>query len=219
MKKIVSLLIVSVLLLAPLTALAGGKAGAPSTDDVLLIHEVNIEGFRPPVIGSTPEYSYTLHVDEDLPYFIVYQYWHDNTLGSDMFDEQTPFLANHTYSIGCILAARDDCEFAEDCVFAFNGDPGLFDPEFFHEYYLWDNTYVVQTVAVAPISGETLPGDVNGDGEVAITDSLLALRAAMGLMELETGPAEAADVDGDGSVTLTDALTILRAAMGLAVLD
>ena len=215
MKKIVSLLIVSVLLLAPLAALAEGGAKAPSADDIELIHEVNIEGFRPPVIGSTPEYSYTLHVDEEMPYFIVYQYWHDNTTGADMFVEQEPFLADHMYSIGCILAARDNYEFAEDCVFAFNGDPNLFDPEFFHEYYLWDNTYVVQTVAVAPVSGETLPGDVNGDGSVTPDDALMALRAAMGLVSLDEAQTAAADMDLDGNVTLTDALLILRRAMGL----
>ena len=31
---------------------------------------------------------------------------------------------------------------------------------------------------------ELIPGDVNGDGEVTVADALLALRASMGLIEM-----------------------------------
>lgn len=216
MKKLTALFLAAVLLLAPLSALALGRTDEQARDGV--ISEVNIEGFVPPVIGSSPEFSYTLHVDEEMPYFIVYQYWHDNTAGCDMFIEQEPFLEDHMYSIGCILAAREGYVFAEDCVYCFNGDPELFDPEFFHEYYLWDETYVVQTVAVAPVPEipDFTPGDVNDNGEIDLTDALLALRGAMGIIELPPAMTMAADVSGDGEVTLEDALRILRFGMGIA---
>ena len=54
-------------------------------------------------------------------------------------------------------------------------------------------------------------GDLDGDGEVTVSDALRALRMAAQLVD----PDEAADVDGDGSVTVSDALAILRVAVGL----
>lgn len=60
-----------------------------------------------------------------------------------------------------------------------------------------------------------LPGDVDGDGEVTVADALLALRASMGLVELNDEQQAAANVDGDEEITVADALLILRASMGL----
>ena len=54
-------------------------------------------------------------------------------------------------------------------------------------------------------------GDLDGDGEVTVSDALRALRMAARLAEAD----DAADVDGDGEVTVSDALAILRAAVGL----
>ncbi len=59
------------------------------------------------------------------------------------------------------------------------------------------------------------PGDVDGDGDVTVTDALLAMRGALGLMELDDAQYSAADYDGDGEVTVTDALLIMRTALGL----
>ena len=58
-------------------------------------------------------------------------------------------------------------------------------------------------------------GDIDGDGEVTAADALLALRTAMGMMELTEAQFEEADVDGDGEVTAADALLILRASMNI----
>ena len=59
-----------------------------------------------------------------------------------------------------------------------------------------------------------VPGDANGDGAVDVTDALLALRYAMGLVD-ELPDLTAADMNGDGTVDMTDALAILRTAMGI----
>ncbi len=75
-----------------------------------------------------------------------------------------------------------------------------------------------ETVIIARFTGgevEPVVGDIDGDGETPVSDALLALRAAMELIELTPEQAEAADVNGDGAVTLVDALLILRSAMGL----
>lgn len=59
-----------------------------------------------------------------------------------------------------------------------------------------------------------LLGDADGDGEVTVTDALLTMRFAMGILESLPCP-ENADYDGDGEVSVTDALLIMRLAMGL----
>lgn len=58
-------------------------------------------------------------------------------------------------------------------------------------------------------------GDVDGDGDVDVSDARAALRAAVGLETLTSDAEKRADVDGDGKVTVADAREILRKAMGL----
>lgn len=77
------------------------------------------------------------------------------------------------------------------------------------------------TVTVVISGGSDVPpepvvtmGDVNGDGTVDVSDALLVLRFAMGIIDELPVPA-AADVDASGGADLGDALLILRAAMGL----
>ena len=53
-------------------------------------------------------------------------------------------------------------------------------------------------------------GDVDGDGNVNVTDALTALQAAVGKISLSDEAKTAADVDGDGKITVTDALLILQ---------
>ena len=58
-------------------------------------------------------------------------------------------------------------------------------------------------------------GDVDGDGEITVADALAALRASVGLAELESAAFNAADADRDGVITVSDALRILRVAAKL----
>ena len=68
-------------------------------------------------------------------------------------------------------------------------------------------------------SGETppegIPGDVDGNGSVTVSDAIMALRCAMGIMTLTPEQFARADMDGSGTVTVSDAIMILRKAMGL----
>ena len=66
-----------------------------------------------------------------------------------------------------------------------------------------------------PPPPQIMPGDVSGDGSVDVTDALLALRCAMGIVQLEGDALTAGDINGDGYVRVEDALTILRLAMGI----
>ena len=58
-------------------------------------------------------------------------------------------------------------------------------------------------------------GDVNGDGEVSVSDARGALRAAVGLDTLEGAYLNAARVNGSTEVAVSDARSILRAAVAL----
>ena len=69
-------------------------------------------------------------------------------------------------------------------------------------------------------NNEELIGDMDGDGEITVSDALRALRIAAGLdvatATKGTRSAILGDIDGDGAVTVADALAILRVAAKLA---
>jgi hypothetical protein len=54
-------------------------------------------------------------------------------------------------------------------------------------------------------------GDINGSGNIDISDVILCLRMAIGL---DTPVLETADVNGDGVVDISDVIMILRLAVG-----
>ena len=68
------------------------------------------------------------------------------------------------------------------------------------------------------LGDEFIPGDVNGDGNADIADSLFVARADAGLATLSDAQKKAADVNGDGSADIADALFIARVDAGLAKL-
>ncbi len=60
-----------------------------------------------------------------------------------------------------------------------------------------------------------LVGDVDGNGVVNVTDALLALRHAMGVIMLDAEQVARGDVDGNGVVNATDAIKIMRIALNV----
>lgn len=59
-------------------------------------------------------------------------------------------------------------------------------------------------------------GDVDGDGEVTVTDALASLRMAIDPKEYYDSEKRLADMDGDGEATVSDTLRIMRRAAKLA---
>lgn len=53
-------------------------------------------------------------------------------------------------------------------------------------------------------------GDVDGSGEVTVTDALFALRHAMGIITLDMSAQLRGDQNGDGRIDSTDSILILR---------
>lgn len=58
-------------------------------------------------------------------------------------------------------------------------------------------------------------GDLDSSGSVNAADAILALRHAMGMIELAEAQIRCGDMDENGSVGVSDAVAILRLAMGL----
>ncbi|MBQ9557948.1 MAG: hypothetical protein IJU94_05010 [Clostridia bacterium] len=64
-------------------------------------------------------------------------------------------------------------------------------------------------------AGETLIGDIDADGEITVSDSLLTMRAAAGLYDYSAGEVPVYDVTGDGAVGADDAVGIMRCSLGM----
>ena len=58
-------------------------------------------------------------------------------------------------------------------------------------------------------------GDVDGDGVVRVSDAVLIMRCALGLIEFTPEQILCGDVDGDGFVKVADAVMVIRIALGL----
>ena len=76
--------------------------------------------------------------------------------------------------------------------------------------------YAMSTVYPELKDAVSLKGDVDGDGEVGVTDALASLRMALEPKEYYDSEKRPADIDGDGEVTVSDTLRIMRRAAGLA---
>ena len=61
-------------------------------------------------------------------------------------------------------------------------------------------------------------GDVDGNGKISASDARLALRAAVGIIQLSGFVFQAADANRDGKITASDARVTLRAAVGMETL-
>ena len=57
---------------------------------------------------------------------------------------------------------------------------------------------------------------MDGDGAVRVSDAVLIMRYALGLIEFTPEQILCGDVDGDGFVKVADAVMVIRIALGLA---
>ena len=78
-----------------------------------------------------------------------------------------------------------------------------------------DGNVTARTFEITVVSAR-VRGDLDGDGEVTVSDALAALRIAARLTESTPDKLAAGDADGDGDITVVDALAILRVALKLA---
>lgn len=87
-----------------------------------------------------------------------------------------------------------------------------------------DGVYILQVTGVNKessvvfrIVGEDnkLSGDLDGDGEVTVSDALIALRVTARISQPDGNILQLADLDGDGEISVSDALAILKIAAGI----
>ena len=76
-------------------------------------------------------------------------------------------------------------------------------------YYPYD--YIARFTASTPGG----IGDVDGDGVVRVSDAVLIMRCALGLIEFTPEQILCGDVDGDGVIKIADAVMVVRIALGL----
>lgn len=78
-------------------------------------------------------------------------------------------------------------------------------------YYEW---YSLSS-AVKVETENYVPGDMDGDGSITVSDALAALRIAAKLVAETPEAIAIGDIDGDGKIAVNDALAILRVAAKL----
>ena len=140
--------------------------------------------------------------------------------------ERTYTLASHNYMLlnqgdGFAMFGRNNVNLLLENVMIDNAVlinyiqsmPG--NDQYEHVVQGYENPYGEGRIVIIAYDEPAEVGDVNGDGVIDVRDALLAMRAALELVELPEANLAAADINGDGSVTLTDALIILRTALGL----
>jgi hypothetical protein len=59
----------------------------------------------------------------------------------------------------------------------------------------------------------SVPCDVNGDGQVDLADAILSLKVLTGMLPDNINPA--ADVNGDGKIGMAEVICILQTVAGL----
>ncbi len=178
----------------------------------VIIDEIEINDFEIPVYGANPDFDFT--VPEGAHYFIEDVGWtvYDPETGDtamapeDVFDNP-----NATYYAVIILGCEEGYDFPDEAIVMINGETALVDFSFGYEgeYYIATVDFTVEE----PVIG--ILGDVDLNGTVEVADAILALRYAMGLVELTDEQLAQMDVDGNGEYNLIDATLILRYAMGL----
>ncbi len=182
----------------------------PTEQEPVIIDTVYVNGFEvPPVEGENPFDHLNLVIPDGEPYTLDMSAWYNE----DSFFLQTDaFEAGGHYSVAFQLIPNEGYAFAEEVTIILDGgDVGV------SEYvYCYADHLLVYTIPYECVPATSaILGDVDLDGDVDVNDAILAMRYAMGLMDLTEEQLAQADVDGDGDYDLVDATLILRYAMDL----
>ncbi len=214
MKRILALAAALLMLLSTLLCAPRFTVQAEEDRDIV-ITDAYLVGYRAAVAGHTPGDTHYLEPAEGEHFIVVYDYWYDNTNDAPMYNEDVLFVLGNSYSTGAMLFPDEGYRFADDVTFYINGTTELVDPEWTFHHPTFELDWFVQGIGLPCVPYDRVPGDVNGDGEVQVTDALMALRGAIGVVELTDEEIFAADMDGDELINVVDALTIMRIALGI----
>ncbi len=211
-KRLIAL--ISALILTAISVLAPA-ARAEETEPVVL-DTIEILGFTEPAWGAAADFE--VSVPEGAHYYVDYTNWFWYIPGGEtgMLPSDGAFtLENACYYQEFEIWPEEGYTFADDVLVYINGSAELVDRAV---WSLSSPYFLVDTIDFTVHGPAALPGDADLNGEVNVSDALIVMRAAMGLMELEPAALEAADVNASGEADMADAVSILRAAMGLVEL-
>ena len=192
-------------------------AGDLLYENLIPINEAYLYGYESPVAGEYPADHSSITVPEGAHYSVYPDDWALEWWDEDNFDfVYGAFEEGVFYTLGITLVADAGYYFESDCDYYINGTQslvnyyncGIIDD---HGFLAWVST--VPEPASAPATD--IWGDADCDGDVDSADTLIVMRAAMGLSPLPSASAEFCDVNGDGAVDMSDALLIARYTMGL----
>lgn len=174
----------------------------------LLITEVDILDLAKPRYGRNPDYE--VSVPDGTNYTVTEMSWnmYDPELGDVTVLPEDLFLnLDAVYYAIFVVDPAEDWQFdEEDLVVTINGRADIVEFSFVYEGQLYIMTIDCEIC---------LFGDVNLDGTVTAEDALLAMRYAMGLIDLTEEQLYQMEVDFSETYDLADATLILRYAMGI----
>lgn len=184
----------------------------PAVPSTIFIDTIYVNGIETePVAGeNADDHLGSIVIPDGEPYTIQYTRWFDEDSISGFHDA---FIAGGHYSVNVSVGLPEGYAFAENVTVYVNGDTSLVST---YTYNYGDSFafYTIPFECVEPEPVSTL-GDVDLDGEITVSDALLAMRYAMGVIELTDEQLAQMDVNGDGVYDLVDATLIIRCAMGI----
>ena len=211
LKRFFALFTALLLALAPMLS-AAAETGDEGEQPVLY-DTIEIFGFTAPEWGAHPDFD--LYVPEGVHYYVDFTTWFFVIEGVDVGRMQPGDVFNDEsayYYLEIEVRVEDGYDFTDDVTVLINGDDTI------AEVWGWSFNapmFRIDTRDYFVSPPECMPGDLDGNGEVTVSDAIIALRCGMGLTEL-TGPQLAAgDIDSNGAVDVSDAIMILRRAMGI----
>ena len=76
-----------------------------------------------------------------------------------------------------------------------------------------DDCAYIDNVELKAVGLDAARGDVNMDGKITLSDSMAALRTALGLDEFDPERRELSDYNCDGAISVEDAVAIAKKVM------
>lgn len=185
---------------------------------VLTLAQLNSEG-REISTASIAEVT----TATDMYYSLGNITWNPVTVGETTYYETNGLVLTNTGSAGNVISLTNLKISSYDTSVDINFADNITAASDVNELLAGDSALIVpccdsdEAIAAAEYMnynyGSYTLGDVNGDGEIDMLDTLITLRHTIGLAELKGAKLRAADMDGNGVIDAIDVMHIMRYVM------
>lgn len=196
--------------------LAIGKNGSLALTQIQLDDDNNVIPFDTITIAEVATAT-------DMYYSLGNITWKPVTVGETTYYETNGLVLANTSSDGNIISLTNLKISSYDTSVDINFADNLTSASDVNELLAGDSALIVpccdsdEAIAAAEYMnynyGSYTLGDVNGDGEIDMLDTLITLRHTIGLAELWGAKRRAADMDGNGVIDAIDVMHIMRYVM------